>query len=126
MRRGWPERESIFGRIFGRLPTAYAEGSIESEGGIRKASCGPHLPVPADQRAPSAFAVGMLRDIEKKHALGSIEMGQVERGGVAPIICGTAEAEVAADAARGLEAWVLASDLHRHGLQNDGLYGCGW
>ena len=41
------------------MPTANAVGQIESEGSVGKVS-------PSDRHRSSAFAVGMLRDIDKK------------------------------------------------------------
>ena len=51
------------------MPTANAEGEIESEGSIGKVSGETHLEVPSGSHGPSAVAVGMLRDTEK-NALG--------------------------------------------------------
>ena len=50
--------------------SAHADGErgdlwIESEGSVRKVSGEAHLKVPSDRHGSSAFAVGVVRDIEK-------------------------------------------------------------
>ena len=62
-----PERVSIFFSVtFRRMPTANAEGQIESEGSVGKVSGATR------RHESSAFAVGMRRDVGKKKALGRL------------------------------------------------------
>ena len=51
---------------FRRMPTANAEGSLKSQGSIGKLSVRCVLRYLQVDRGPRAFAVGMLREIEKK------------------------------------------------------------
>ena len=55
------------------MPTANAERSGGSEGGIGKVPMRRVFWVPSDRHQPSAFAVGMLRDIKKKVFLATIK-----------------------------------------------------
>ena len=65
----WGSQSDLFLASFRRMPTANAEGQIESEGGIGRASARRVFRVPSDRRGSSAFAVGMRRNFEKKTIL---------------------------------------------------------
>ena len=66
----WPERGSTFPPTFRRVTRANAEGSIGAEGGNGTVSVRRVCTRPSDRHGSTAFAVGMLRDLEERTALG--------------------------------------------------------